>query len=285
MSNFGGYLQLRRAIFEHVRDGRLPHMEALAYIYMATQADTRTGVWIGSAGSLAGELCCNERSARWLLEGLSRKGYIRRFPVPGRHFCYPILVNKYLVTDGEHAGERLNAVASESWSALVFEKNGASCEHTVEHPVEHVVGHIATQNRIKNREEKQHPKKRDADPRFKPIVDSFFEGTRKLGIEPGCNSSDFGQLSSWLDANPSRPLENILTSLGNAFASSDPHPLRPGFRLREFLSHESKYQRGPLLKAALRSIAPPRPMPIPSQPTEDGKRRVAEYGIVGAHAS
>jgi hypothetical protein len=60
------------------------------------------------------ELCCKEGSARWLLEGLSRKGYIRRLPVPGRHFCYPILVNKYLVTNGEHDGERLSAIASES---------------------------------------------------------------------------------------------------------------------------------------------------------------------------
>jgi hypothetical protein len=154
MSNFAGYLQLRRAVFEHVRDGRLSHMEALAYIYMASQADTRTGVWYGSSGALAGELCCSERQARSLLESLSIKTYIKRFPVPGRHCCYPILINKYQVTDGEHKGERLNANTSESWNLLAFEKISDSRDHNVKQSVDHTVELTASQRKTENRQER-----------------------------------------------------------------------------------------------------------------------------------
>jgi hypothetical protein len=48
MSNFGGYLQLRRAIFEHVRNGRLSHMECLAYVYIATHTRCRSPLAHGS---------------------------------------------------------------------------------------------------------------------------------------------------------------------------------------------------------------------------------------------
>jgi hypothetical protein len=105
MAKFAGYLQLRRGIFEHVKDGRMSHMDAVAFIYIASQADTRTGVWNGSASSLAGELAFSPRNARRLIERLSDSGYIKRFPVHGRHVCYPILVNKFIVTDGEHKGQ------------------------------------------------------------------------------------------------------------------------------------------------------------------------------------
>lgn len=155
MPNFAGYLQLRRGVFEHVREGSLTHMEALTYIYMASQADTRTGVWHGSAGALRGELGCSERLARCVLERLSHKNYIKRFPIPGRHCCYPILVNKYLVTDGEHKGERLNATASEHWNRLVFEKVGNSCGHNVKPNVDHHVEQTASQRRIENRKERR----------------------------------------------------------------------------------------------------------------------------------
>jgi hypothetical protein len=49
MSKERGFLQLRRGLWEHVRDGSLTHTGALVYIYMLSQADTRTGIWKGGA--------------------------------------------------------------------------------------------------------------------------------------------------------------------------------------------------------------------------------------------
>jgi len=250
VSKASGFLQLRRGVWEHIKDGRMSHMDAIAFIYITSQADTRTGVWNGSASALAGELSLSPRNARRLVERLSEGNYVRRFPVPGRHVCYPILINKFLVTDGEHKGEHLNALESTSPADLRYVRSEQECEQTGEHKGEH----SASQMRIENREKNPHRKKRDADPRFKPILDLYYERTRKLGIEPGCDKSDFGKLRIWLSSNPNRTLEGILASVANAFASTDPYPLKPGFRLREFLAHESKYQRGPLLKSAPRTL-------------------------------
>jgi hypothetical protein len=112
MSKGNGYLQHRRGIWEHVKDGRMSLADVAVHLYIAEQADTRTGVWNGSAGALAGELCISDRMARRFLERLTRRDYIRRFPVPGKHVCYPILVHKFHVTNGEHKGEQLDAISS-----------------------------------------------------------------------------------------------------------------------------------------------------------------------------
>ena len=109
-----GYLPHRRGIWQHLRDGRMTLQDVAVHAYISSQADTRTGIWQGSAGALAGELCISRRLARRFLERLRKGDYIRRFPIPGRHVCYPILIHKFLLTDGEHKGEHLNALASAS---------------------------------------------------------------------------------------------------------------------------------------------------------------------------
>ena len=122
-----GFLQLRRGIFDHVRDGRLTQMEAFVLIYMFSQADTRTGVWSGSAGALNGEIGIPLRNARRILENLSNNRYIKRFTVPGQKVCYPILLHKYRISTGEHIGQQLNAIDSISKDRLQFfprEHNG-----------------------------------------------------------------------------------------------------------------------------------------------------------------
>src|SRR6267142_1558113 len=105
VSKLNGFLQLRRGVWEHVRDGRMSVTVALAFIYICCEADTRTGIWKGSAKSLSGELGIPERTARDVLEKMEHGDYIRRFAVPGRHSCYPILVHKFEITQGEHDGE------------------------------------------------------------------------------------------------------------------------------------------------------------------------------------
>jgi len=129
------------------------------------------------------------------------------------------------------------------------------------------------------REPSQPDKQRQADPRFQPIIDFYYQDTRRVGIEPGCDPSDFGCLKSWLKRNPERTIESVLTSLHNAIASTDHYPLRTGFRLREFLEHESKYQRGPLLKAGPKPVQPIAPAPR-NELTPSGSRKVEAYGVV-----
>jgi hypothetical protein len=147
MSKENGFLPLRRGLWEHVRDGRMSITEALAFIYICSQADTRTGIWKGCSKSLSGELGIPERTARDVLEKMEHGDYIRRFAVPGRHICYPILIHKFLITQGEHNGEHLNAKESTTPADLRY----ISREQGVEQGVEHG----AAQRRSEKREERK----------------------------------------------------------------------------------------------------------------------------------
>jgi len=76
LSKENGFVPLRRGLWEHVRDGRMSLTEAATFIYICSQADTRNGIWNGSAGALAGELGIPlERRAmyskRWSKETIS----------------------------------------------------------------------------------------------------------------------------------------------------------------------------------------------------------------------
>ena len=125
--------------------------EAAAFIYICSQADTRSGIWQGSAGALSGELGIPPRTARDVLERMEHGDYIRRFAVPGRHVCYPILVHKFPITQGEHNGEQLNALESKSSVELSYLSREQHGEHGVEHG--------AAQRTKENREARknQHP--------------------------------------------------------------------------------------------------------------------------------
>jgi hypothetical protein len=100
MSKQNGFVPIRRGLWEHLRDGRMSPLASLAFIYICSQADTRTGLWKGSAGALVGELGLLPRTARDVLERLEHGDYIRRFLRPGERFCYPILVHKFPLTQG-----------------------------------------------------------------------------------------------------------------------------------------------------------------------------------------
>jgi len=132
---------------------------------------------------------------------------------------------------------------------------------------------------------RQPAKNPQTDPRFQKIVEEFFRLSRAKGIEPAFDRSDGNQLTVWLDRHLNIPAEKILTTLANAFASSDPYPLRLGFRLREFLAHESKYQLGPLHKAVngnangdCNSKSGPEPLRRPKV-TEEGLRIYEQHGL------
>jgi hypothetical protein len=178
VSKANGFLQLRRGLWEHLRDGRMSITQALAFIYICSEADTRTGIWKGCAKSLSGELGIPERTARDVLEKMEHGNYVRRFAVPGRHSCYPILVHKFLITDSEHSGEQLDALNSIDANTLRYLPVETS-EQGVECGVQHSVEHSAAQKR--KRIEKETEKKPAAktapppDPRHKPFFDFAYK--------------------------------------------------------------------------------------------------------------
>ena len=240
-------------------------------------------IFVGSK-ALAGELSLSRRKARRFLERLSRGGYIKRFPVPGKHVCYPILIHKFSITDGQHKGEQLNAIASGSPVNLEYFAGQQEGEQRGQHKGEHVTPQKILETGNGREETKPKAKPRAAkpaaspDPRFQLIVDSYYQEARRVGLEPAIDDSDFGALKGWLRKNPKRPLENIATSLRNAFNSTDHYPLQRGFRLREFFKHEMKYQLGPLLKARPRPVQPVPPRA--NQLSPEGSRVVEDYGVV-----
>ena len=128
-----GYVQLRRGVLQHCREGKLPPTIFAMYIHLILEADKASGVVWSSAKSLASRYGYGERHSRSALESLETKGYIRRFPIPGRHGEYPILVNKYCPSTGARKGSMLNAKKSADWQHLVFENCEETCRERGEH--------------------------------------------------------------------------------------------------------------------------------------------------------
>jgi hypothetical protein len=192
MSRNVGFLQLRRGLWDHLRTGRMTPLETLAFIYICSEADTRTGVWKGSAGALVGELGFEPRTARDVLERMERDGYIRRFAVPGSHICYPILVHKYLITNGEHNGEQLNALSSTFINGcvkLAFFSREEDVEVDVKVDGELDVEENASQKRSENREVKR--KKREQGKAAASLPQETIKLLARLEVRLQ------GQLSGW----------------------------------------------------------------------------------------
>jgi hypothetical protein len=70
-----GFIQLRRGLFEHVRDGRLSFFETSLYVAIIVDANPATGICYGSAGLFATIFGLAPRTVREALEKLEKKGY------------------------------------------------------------------------------------------------------------------------------------------------------------------------------------------------------------------
>jgi len=159
VSKQNGFVPIRRGLWEHLRDGRMSPLASLAFIYICSQADTRTGIWKGSAGALVGELGLLPRTARDVLERLEHGNYIRRFVRPGERFCYPILIHKFPLTQGEHNGEVVDALSS-TFSNGCLDLKYFPCEVDGEVDGE-VHGKVGAPQRRKEKGKKRQEKKTD----------------------------------------------------------------------------------------------------------------------------
>lgn len=246
MSKQNGFLPLRRGLWEHVRDGRMSITQALAFIYICSQADTRSGIWKGCAKSLSGELGIPERTARDVLEKMEHGDYIRRFAVPGKHSCYPILIDKFEITQGEHDGEQLSALDSKSPVELAYFSREQNGERGVEHG--------AAQRRRENREKRRKPVAKPAppaDPRFQPFLDFAFKAfEQKHGQRPSWAGKDFKSLSVMLASNKGLSSDELQRRFKNYLSSTEPFTEKQGDSLAYFCTHVDSFMAGPILAAA-----------------------------------
>jgi hypothetical protein len=248
VSKLYGFLQLRRGLWEHVRNGSLTHTGALVYIYMLTQADTRTGVWKGSAQCIATDLNIPKSTAKYALRGLDGR-YIKRFTLPGRHACYPILLHKFLITQGQHVGLMLDALSSADPRGLKFFK--PECEQQV---VQQIVQQVAPQRIKENREERRKTSTAakttpPADLRFQPFLDLTFRAfERKHGQKPTWTGKDFKALTAMLSSNKSLDGLELEKRFCNYLESTEAFIKKQGDSLAYFCTHIDSFLAGPILE-------------------------------------
>jgi len=240
VSKTSGYLQLRRGIWEHVRNGSLTHTGALVYIYMLTQADTRTGIWKGSAQCIANDLNIPRSTAKYALRGLDGI-YIKRFAVPGRHACYPILLHKFRIAQGQHVGLMLDALNSTDAKTLKY--MNPEDEPQV---VQQVLQDVAPQRRLDTRDIER--KQLAAKPDFKPNPeDSVWEF---LEISP-CGPISFRTLleSRWASQN-GEPRSVLIGETVDAWEIAEGEKLRRAAQLFAALAKLRENERLSMHKAA-----------------------------------
>lgn len=149
-----GFIQLRRGLSEHVRTGRLTFFEASLYVFILMDANPTTGICFGSAGLFSALYSVSARTCRDALENLEKKGYMRRFPTRGKHGSYPILINKFLCTDGAMKGKHVNSLKSTSYEDIVYESCDDDGDDSGNGSVKESVNDSAASKRIENRERK-----------------------------------------------------------------------------------------------------------------------------------
>jgi hypothetical protein len=247
VSKENGFAPIRRGLWEHVRDGRMSHLEALAFVYICSQSDTRTGTWKGCAKSLAGELGMKERTARDVLEKMEHGDYIRRFAVPGLHSCYPILIHKFPITQGEHNGEQLNALESKSPIDLAYFSREQDGEQSVEHGVEHSAAQRIKENRDRRRKADKPP----SDARFGPFLEfakSAFKAKHSNPPTWDCFGRDGSALAAFLRRAPHITVEVWQAHTLNFFDSTEAFTVKQGGSLAYFISRFDTFGSGPILE-------------------------------------
>jgi hypothetical protein len=247
MSKENGFVPLRRGIWEHLRNGRMTPLETLAFIYICSQADTRTGIWKGSSGALVTELGFKPRTARDVIERMEHGDYIRRFATPGQHLCYPILVHKFAISQGEHDGEQLDALSSTK-SGDCIELRYFSREHNGEHD-----GKLNASQRIQeNRDKRRKPAaKPPADPRFGPFLEfakTSFEAKHKHPPTWDCFGKDGAALAAFLRRAHHVTLDVWQANILNFFDSTEGFTVKQGGSLAYFISRFDTFASGPILE-------------------------------------
>lgn len=149
-----GFVKMRRAILDHITESRLTWTEAHIYMDVILLADPASGIWHGCAGWLAAMFDLRPRTCRDSIERLESKGYIKRFTTPGSHSNYPILINKYLCTQGAAKDKRLNAVETIDWRKPIYEARKEDVQEHGKEDVKDVAGDTKKEREVRKRKRK-----------------------------------------------------------------------------------------------------------------------------------
>lgn len=96
-----GFVPIRRGIYEHLKEGRITGQEFMVYLLLHLKADHRTGICYKISGPvIAGLLQISHRQANRLLTRLEKKGYIKRLNHRGQVPYYPVVINRFLTSNG-----------------------------------------------------------------------------------------------------------------------------------------------------------------------------------------
>src|SRR6266404_5992611 len=103
MLTFNGYVQIRRGIMDHLKDGRLTLREFEVFFILLMWADARTGIASTNGPGIVflsgGQLKLDY--VQKCLASLEEKGYIKRpLYVQGQRGDQKIFIDKYICTRG-----------------------------------------------------------------------------------------------------------------------------------------------------------------------------------------
>ena len=115
-----GFYPRRRGLLEHLKQRKLSIMDDGFHDILCQLADPASGILWTNAADLAYRTGCSREVAQKYLTRLTRKGYIKRFPVPRSRKHYPILVHGFECTLLPHKGKRLNAEETKDWRVPVY---------------------------------------------------------------------------------------------------------------------------------------------------------------------
>lgn len=228
---YSGYVQLRRGLSQHVRDGRLTFFEASLYAFILMDADPSSGLCHGSAGLYAAIYGLSSRTCRDALEKLESKGYLRRFSRQGRHGSYPILINKFKCSDGAMKGRYVNALKTEDYRNILYESRDESVNGDGDESVNEDVNESAASN--ENREGRLEMNARalkagkglaqELDPRYHDFADLLGVYWRRANPELGMpwGKKEIGALKDLLDSCPNLTSKQFSLFLDNRLKSEE----------------------------------------------------------------
>lgn len=240
-----GFAKVRRGILEHLQDEKIGLGEFSVYMLVLLNADPSTGAWIGSARKLADRYLMSERTCRDNMEKLEEKGYIKRFQIPGKHASYPILINRFEVTDGAARGRFLNATESHSYKDLKYYSAAAGAAMSAGESAG--AGADKYLEKLEKREKDTLPRgKRVVDSRhsiFKDILERYWKFANTTLPEMPWSGREAKALDGLLSASPTLDAGAFLKLLNNRRLSEVNHSDPVYLWIRDVAKYEKTIDR------------------------------------------